>query len=141
MVWDRFLCLQQETHGLGFIIKNLCVIWGSLRSQWVPWLFSCLQTPLLSSRMNSWKLSMHHTYESVDWPVTPGTVTQVMMNMSFSFSKTTLVTIWLWAVWSYGFLSFNPVNPCCLILWRNILVIFERTESQRMLYAITAYCI
>lgn len=110
--------------------KSLCDL-GSLRSQWVPWSCSCLQTPWLSSKMKSWELNVHHIYECVDWPVTHGTITQAMKNMSFSFSEATLVTIWLWAVWSYSFLSFKPVNPCCLIPWRNILVILKEPRASK----------
>lgn len=116
----------------GFIIKSLCVTWASSRSQWVSQLSSCLQTPWSSSKMKSWEPNVHHICECVDWPMTHETITQqLMMNMPFSSSKVTPVAIWLWAVWFYSFFSFNPVNPCCLILWRNISVILKEQRVSK----------
>lgn len=85
---------------------------------------SYLQTPWSSSKVKLQGLNVDHMCRCVDWPVTLETATkQQMMNMPFFFLK--------WLLSQYGCkqceptVSFYSVNTCCLILWRNILVILK----------------
>lgn len=135
--------LQPETDFSAYSKKHM--VWASSLNIFVwsggfeepmtsPWLSSCLKTPWSSSKWNAILGAECAPHLQVCWLTNDSWDHHVVTN-----DECVIFPSLKWIVSPYSSeqckpivsLSWNPVNPCCLILWRDILVILKELRASK----------